>query len=82
MNMKYHARFIAPQVVATVLSRGTFADPDILAVNAASAALTLSDIPWGGPVGAIRVALVRWPPCWPACLVASVLYQACACDGF
>ena len=28
---------------------------DILAVNAASAALMISDIPWGGPVGAVRV---------------------------
>jgi polyribonucleotide nucleotidyltransferase len=28
---------------------------DILAVNAASAALTISDIPWAGPVGAVRV---------------------------
>ncbi len=28
---------------------------DILAVNAASAALSISDIPWGGPIGAIRI---------------------------
>jgi len=31
---------------------------DILAVNAASAALMISDIPWGGPVGAVRVGLI------------------------
>ncbi len=29
---------------------------DILAINAASAAMIISDIPWGGPVGAVRVA--------------------------
>lgn len=31
---------------------------DILCINAASAALVISDIPWGGPVGAVRVAYV------------------------
>ncbi|MHC1783347.1 MAG: polyribonucleotide nucleotidyltransferase [Anaerolineaceae bacterium] len=39
------------------------ADPenplDILAINAASAALMISDIPWGGPVGAVRVGRVN-----------------------
>ncbi len=31
---------------------------DILAINAASAALMISDIPWGGPIGAVRVGRV------------------------
>ena len=31
---------------------------DILAVNAASAALMISDIPWGGPIGAVRVGMI------------------------
>jgi polyribonucleotide nucleotidyltransferase len=31
---------------------------DILAVNAASAALMISDVPWAGPVGAVRVAFL------------------------
>jgi polyribonucleotide nucleotidyltransferase len=31
---------------------------DMAAVNAASAALMISDIPWGGPIGAVRVGLV------------------------
>jgi polyribonucleotide nucleotidyltransferase len=31
---------------------------DILAINAASAALTISDIPWAGPIGAVRVGRV------------------------
>lgn len=32
---------------------------DILAVNAASAALMISDIPWGGPIGAVRVGRIE-----------------------
>ena len=32
---------------------------DILAINAASAALIVSDIPWGGPVGAVRVGRIN-----------------------
>jgi polyribonucleotide nucleotidyltransferase len=31
---------------------------DVAAVNAASAALMISDIPWGGPIGAIRIGLI------------------------
>jgi polyribonucleotide nucleotidyltransferase len=43
------------QVIALVLSADTENDPDVLAINAASCALTLSDIPFLGPVGAVRV---------------------------
>src|SRR5215467_11568984 len=43
------------QVIALVLSADTENDPDVLAINAASCALTLSDIPFSGPVGAVRV---------------------------
>src|SRR3989344_1501346 len=43
------------QVVITVLSIDKD-EPDVLAVNAASLALATSDIPFGGPVSAIRVA--------------------------
>lgn len=32
--------------------------PDVLAINAVSAALSLSDIPWNGPIGAVRVGRV------------------------
>jgi len=32
---------------------------DVLAINAASAALMISDIPWGGPVGAVRIGRVN-----------------------
>ena len=43
------------QVIALVLSADKENDPDILGINAASAALALSDIPFNGPVGAVRV---------------------------
>jgi polyribonucleotide nucleotidyltransferase len=47
------------QVISLVLSADTENDPDVLAINAASAALTLSDIPFQGPVGAVRVGFVN-----------------------
>lgn len=43
------------QVVVTVLAVGED-DPDVLAVIGASLALAISDIPWDGPVGAVRIA--------------------------
>ncbi|MCX6760173.1 MAG: polyribonucleotide nucleotidyltransferase [Candidatus Nealsonbacteria bacterium] len=43
------------QVVSTVLSWDAENDPDILALIAASTALSISDIPWNGPVGVVRV---------------------------
>src|SRR5271170_2231636 len=46
------------QVIAFVLSADTENDPDVVGINAASAALTLSDIPFLGPIGAVRVGLV------------------------
>src|SRR5258708_6353052 len=46
------------QVVATVLSVDQVADPATMAINGASAALSISDIPWKGPVGAVRIGLV------------------------
>src|SRR5438876_1982233 len=47
------------QVVAMPLSVDPESPPDILAINAASAALTISDIPFNGPVGAVRVGLIE-----------------------
>ena len=47
------------QVIAFVLSADTDNDPDVLGINAASAALTLSDIPFLGPIGAVRVGLIN-----------------------
>ena len=46
------------QVVVTVLSHDLETDPDILAMVAASAALTLSGVPFMGPIGAARVGYV------------------------
>src|SRR5512146_2256402 len=45
------------QVIALVLSADTENDPDVAAINAASAALAISDIPFQGPIGAVRVGL-------------------------
>lgn len=44
--------------MASVLSSDGKQDPDILAANASSAALMLSDIPWGGPIGVIRIGRI------------------------
>jgi polyribonucleotide nucleotidyltransferase len=46
------------QVVATVLSHDMENDPDIVAMVAASAALTLSGVPFLGPIGAARVGYI------------------------
>src|SRR5438309_8596774 len=47
------------QVIAFVLSADTENDPDVAAINGASCALTISDIPFQGPIGAVRVGLVN-----------------------
>ncbi|OIP27416.1 MAG: polyribonucleotide nucleotidyltransferase [Chloroflexi bacterium CG_4_9_14_3_um_filter_45_9] len=46
------------QIIATVLSADKENDPDICALIAASAALTLSDIPFLGPVSAVHVGYI------------------------
>src|SRR3990172_3467757 len=46
------------QVICLVISGDPQNDPDIRAVNGASAALCLSGIPFDGPIGAVRVGLV------------------------
>ncbi len=46
------------QVVCTVLSYDGENDPDVVAIIAASAALSISNIPWNGPVSAVRVGKV------------------------
>ena len=42
------------QLVCNVLSVDSVNQPDVQAINAASAALHISDIPWNGPIGAVR----------------------------
>lgn len=48
----YHAEV---QVIITVLSVDGENDPDVLSLVAASAALSISDIPWNGPLSGVRV---------------------------
>jgi polyribonucleotide nucleotidyltransferase len=47
------------QVIATVLSMDKANDPDVLAINGASAALLISDIPFDGPVACVRVGRIN-----------------------
>src|SRR6187431_1211098 len=47
------------QVIVTTLSHDLENDPDILALVASSAALTLSGVPFMGPIGAARVGFVN-----------------------
>ena len=46
------------QVVSTVLSVDQENDPTILSINGASTAIVISDVPWAGPVGAVRMGLL------------------------
>ncbi|MBR0094989.1 MAG: polyribonucleotide nucleotidyltransferase, partial [Synergistaceae bacterium] len=45
-------------VVNTVMAVDQIYPPQILGINGASAALAISGIPWGGPVGAVRIGLI------------------------
>jgi len=47
------------QVMAMVISADGENDPDVLAMVGASAALSISEIPFGGPIGAVRVGLIE-----------------------
>jgi polyribonucleotide nucleotidyltransferase len=51
--------FYDTQVISILLSADGENDPDILSMNGASAALTVSDIPFKGPIGAVRVGRVN-----------------------
>ncbi len=46
------------QVVPTVVSTDQINTPDIIAINAASAAVTISDIPFNGPIAAVRMGKI------------------------
>jgi polyribonucleotide nucleotidyltransferase len=50
--------FYDTQVISVLLSADGENDPDILSINGASAALCVSDIPFAGPIGAVRVARI------------------------
>ncbi|MGF1678395.1 MAG: polyribonucleotide nucleotidyltransferase [Candidatus Methylacidiphilales bacterium] len=51
--------FYETQVITTLLSADGQNDPDILSINGASAALMVSDIPFFGPIGAVRIGRVN-----------------------
>jgi len=51
--------FYDTQIISILLSADGENDPDILSINGASAALCVSDIPFNGPIGAVRVARVK-----------------------
>jgi len=51
--------FYDTQVISILLSADGQNDPDMLAINGASAALCVSDIPFAGPIGAVRVGRVN-----------------------
>lgn len=46
------------QIICNMLALDGVNDPDVLSINGASAALAVSDIPWNGPVGAVRVGYI------------------------
>ena len=64
------------QVVLTPLSVDQENDPDILAINGASAALTISDIPFQGPVGAVRMGWIDGSSCGKSHAIAEGAVQA------
>jgi polyribonucleotide nucleotidyltransferase len=51
--------FFETQIISLLLSADGENDPDILSINGASAALTVSDIPFHGPIGAVRIGRVN-----------------------
>src|SRR2546429_383118 len=51
--------FYDTQIISILLSADGQNDPDILALNGASVALSVSDIPFAGPVGAVRVGRIN-----------------------
>ncbi len=64
------------QVIATVLSHDKVHEPDILSITGASAALTISDAPWEGPIAGVRVARVQGKlvafPSWDQIKIADI----------
>ncbi|MFZ4115731.1 MAG: polyribonucleotide nucleotidyltransferase [Chthoniobacterales bacterium] len=50
--------FYDTQIISILLSADGENDPDLLSINGASAALSVSDIPFAGPIGAVRIGRV------------------------
>lgn len=55
----FHNFFCETQIICNLLALDGVHDPEVLCINAASTALSLSDIPWAGPVGAVRVGIIN-----------------------
>ena len=51
--------FFETQIITIMLSADGENDPDMLSINGASAALTVSDIPFDGPIGAVRIGRIN-----------------------
>ncbi|XP_073249261.1 polyribonucleotide nucleotidyltransferase 1, mitochondrial-like [Porites lutea] len=71
------------QVIGSLWAADGLSDPDITAMNGASAALTVSDIPWHGPVGVLRVGEVDGEfvvnPTWSQLMISRLnLVVACS----
>ena len=47
------------QILGTLITTDLVNEPDILMVNGASAALMVSDLPWNGPIGCVRVGQIN-----------------------
>src|SRR5258705_3073115 len=54
-----HGYFYDTQIISILLSADGENDPDILSINGASTALCVSDIPFAGPIGAVRIGQVN-----------------------
>ncbi|KAB0403068.1 hypothetical protein E2I00_011557, partial [Balaenoptera physalus] len=50
--------FYDTQILCNLLAVDGVNEPDVLAINGASVALSLSDIPWNGPIGAVRIGMI------------------------
>ncbi|MHB1086534.1 MAG: polyribonucleotide nucleotidyltransferase [Minisyncoccota bacterium] len=68
------------QVIITVLSIEDY-DTDVLAINAASLALAVSDIPWNGPASAVRIELGDSPAGEPETFIVNPTYKEREAEG-
>ena len=64
------------QIIGHVLSHDKINEPDVLALTGASAALTISEAPWAGPIAGIRVGRIAGKlvafPTWEQMAVADI----------
>lgn len=57
--IEQNAAAIETQITCNTLALDGIYSPDVLSINAASAALAISDVPWDGPIGAVRVGRLK-----------------------